>query len=74
MELSREQFEVAAIARDDGRAVMTRREGDQRIVLKLTPFRDLPIVRVTDGANELASPPPIVLGRSPLDSRNPVED
>jgi hypothetical protein len=36
------------IPRYEGRAVAPGRQGNQRVILKLTSLRDLPILRVAD--------------------------
>src|SRR5438132_2824028 len=68
-----EQGKIGAIPRYQGRAVAPGRQGNQRVILKLTLLRDLPILRVADGAHKVAGCPPILGCWRPLNRGDPVQ-
>src|SRR5574341_2056470 len=61
--------EILTVRGDDGGAVPSCREGDQRIVLKLAPFAYLPSLFVADGAHESSGLPPVGGGWRPAHAR-----
>ena len=71
--LSRKQREVPVVGGDDARAMATRGEGDEGVVLKFPALDDVPALRVADLADDAACLPPVIGGRLPLHDGEPME-